>query len=138
MNINKIITHKYFHYTAIALMIFNIIGYVSIQSMECVLIFGAAAYAANHFTKNRALDILIGLFVANVLFGCGRVKENFTSSSIVKNLTNVVEGLDEDECKVNEKGECPEGCDPDETKRCKKKVQIAAKKALSVALSGGL
>jgi hypothetical protein len=86
MNINKIISHKYFHYTAIALMIFNIIGYVSIQSMECVLVFGAASYAANHFTKNRALDIFIGLFVANVLFGCGRVKEGF-----VKANTNVLD-----------------------------------------------
>jgi len=81
MNINKIITHKYFHYTAIALMIFNIIGYVSMQSMECVLVFGAASYAANHFTKNRALDIFIGLFVANVLFGCGRVKEGFVEGN---------------------------------------------------------
>ena len=29
------------------------------------------------FTKNRSLDILCGLFVANVVFGCGRVKEGF-------------------------------------------------------------
>jgi len=123
MNINKIITHKYFHYTAVALMVFNIIGYISIQSMECVLIFGAAAYAANHFTKNRGLDILIGLFVANVLFGCGRVKENFTSRSIVENLTNVVETL---ECDVGEDGEC------------KKEVEKKTKQALSEALSGGL
>ena len=85
MNINKIITHKYFHYTAIALMIFNIIGYISMRSMECVLVFGAASYAANHFTKNRALDIFIGLFVANVLFGCGRVKEGFVEANTSMN-----------------------------------------------------
>ena len=78
MNIKKVINHKYFHYAAVVLMIFNIIGYISIQSIECVLVFGATAYAANHFTENRALDILIGLFASNVLFGCGRVKENFT------------------------------------------------------------
>jgi hypothetical protein len=136
MNINKIITHKYFHYTAIALMIFNIIGYISIRSMECVLVFGAASYVANHFTKNRALDIFIGLFVANVLFGCGRVKENFATSSIVDKLTDVV-----NECTIND-GVCPEGCekesDPDGTEKCKIKVQNAAKKALIAANSGGL
>lgn len=109
MNINKIITHKYFHYTAIALMIFNIIGYVSIQSMECVLIFGAAAYAANHFTKNRALDIFIGLFVANVLFGCGRVKEGFVEANAPPSDKVTLLGADLDgavkKCAVDEESE---------------------------------
>jgi hypothetical protein len=111
MNINKIISHKYFHYTAIVLMIFNIIGYVSMQSMECVLVFGAASYAANHFTKNRALDIFIGLFVANVLFGCGRVKEGFVEAFTPPSdkVKGVGADLDAVKCAVDEEsvgGKC--------------------------------
>ena len=81
------------------------------QSMECVLVFGAASYAANHFTKNRALDIFIGLFVANVLFGCGRVKEGFVEANT--NLSDKVIGVSADldavKCAVDEEsvgGKC--------------------------------
>jgi len=129
MNINKIITHKYFHYTAIALMIFNIIGYVSIQSMECVLVFGAASYAANHFTKNRALDIFIGLFVANVLFGCGRVKEGFVeaNTTALDKVKDVAAEVDAKACE----------CVPDDDGNCvKKEALITASNKINEAVEG--
>ncbi len=75
MKLNTLLNHKYFYYFSLFLMVVNVLGYVSVGSIECVLAFGLAAYAANHFTKNRALDIFVGLFVSNVLFGCGRVRE---------------------------------------------------------------
>lgn len=81
MKMKTLLNHKYFYYFAVFLMIVNVLGYVSIGSIECVLVFGGAAYAANHFTKNRALDIFIGLFASNVLFGCGRVKEGFDNGT---------------------------------------------------------
>ena len=75
MKFDKIIKNKYLYYAACALAGINLLGYVTMSSMECILLFVAATYSANHFTKNRTLDIFIGLFVANVLFGCGRIKE---------------------------------------------------------------
>ena len=80
MNFNTMMKNKYLHYFAVILMIINVLGYVSMGSIECVLLLGGAAYLANHFTKNRTADIFIGLFVANVLFGCGRIKEGMKSS----------------------------------------------------------
>ncbi len=77
MNFNNILKNKYLYYAAVALMVINVIGYVSLGSIECVLVLGGAAYLANHFTKNRTADIFIGLFVSNILFGCGRLKEGF-------------------------------------------------------------
>ena len=79
MKIDRILKSKVLFYVAVVLMIINIVGYVSVGSMECVIVFAVTTYVANHFTKNRALDIFIGLFIANVLFGCGRVKEGFES-----------------------------------------------------------
>jgi hypothetical protein len=81
MKLNTLLNHKYFYYFSLFLMVVNVLGYVSVGSIECVLAFGLAAYAANHFTKNRALDIFAGLFVSNVLFGCGRVREGMKSGT---------------------------------------------------------
>ena len=77
MNFDKILKSKNLYYVAVGLMIVNVLGYVSLGSIECVLVLGGAAYIANHFTDNRTVDIFIGLFVSNVLFGCGRIKEGF-------------------------------------------------------------
>ena len=75
MNFNNVLKNKYLYYVAVALMVINVLGYVSLGSIECVLVLGGAAYLANQFTKNRTVDIFIGLFVSNILFGCGRIKE---------------------------------------------------------------
>jgi hypothetical protein len=135
MNIKKVITHKYFHYTAIALMIFNIIGYVAIQSMECVLVFGAASYAANHFTKNRALDIFIGLFVANVLFGCGRVKEGMeVPSKPSDKITKVAGDTQNAADSIKKEGKCGEGEKWDEeNQKCAAVAENAADKMHVIA-----
>ena len=77
MKFEKIIKNKYLYYAACVLAAINLLGYVSQGSMECIIVFGIATYAAHHFTKNRAVDIFAGLFASNVLFGCGRIKEGF-------------------------------------------------------------
>jgi hypothetical protein len=81
MNIQKIIKNKYLYYVACVLAAINLLGYISQGSMECILLFAVGTYAANHFTKNRTLDIFVGLFAANVLFGCGRIKEGMATPS---------------------------------------------------------
>jgi len=77
MKFDKILKNKYLHYAAVVLMVINVLGYVAMGSIECILVLGGAAYLAHHFTKNRTADIFIGLFVANILFGCGRLREGF-------------------------------------------------------------
>ena len=120
MKFDKIIKNKYLYYAACALAGINLLGYVTMSSMECILLFVAATYSANHFTKNRTLDIFIGLFVANVLFGCGRIKEGLVSTS---DKTHNAEKLLETCHKM------PEG---DEKKKCleaAQKVHKVVKKA---------
>ena len=82
MNIQKIIKNKYLYYVACVLAAINLLGYISQGSMECILLFAVGTYAANHFTKNRTLDIFVGLFAANVLFGCGRIKEGMEDTNM--------------------------------------------------------
>ena len=133
MKLKTLLNHKYFYYFAVFLMIVNVLGYVSLGSIECVLVFGGAAYAANHFTKNRALDIFIGLFASNVLFGCGRVREGMKGGA-----EKVREGAAEmmKEAMENGDGEAAnsaaaihEECDD----ACKKKKAAAAAAAAAAA-----
>lgn len=86
MKFDKLLKNKYLHYAAVALMVINVLGYVAMGSIECILVLGGAAYLAHHFTKNRTADIFIGLFVANILFGCGRLREGMTGGDAVHSM----------------------------------------------------
>jgi hypothetical protein len=66
--------------------------------MECIIVFGIATYAAHYLTKNRAIDIFAGLFVSNVLFGCGRIKEGFHTGTNVDIKKMTLEQV-EQQCK---------------------------------------
>ena len=55
----------------------NVIGYVSVRAWECLALFALSGYSAHCYCKNVSLAVLAALFVANFVFGCGRVKENF-------------------------------------------------------------
>ena len=110
MNFNNVLKNKYLYYVAVALMVINVLGYVSLGSIECVLVLGGAAYLANQFTKNRTVDIFIGLFVSNILFGCGRLREGLKNGA-EKSLDACEQLHHEAECKKNssckfENGKC--------------------------------
>ena len=125
MKLGKVLTSKYLYYMVLVFMSINILGYVSAGSMECLLLFAITYYVSNRFTKNRTVDIVVGLFVSNFLFGCGRVKEGF-------------EGLEDKagklaaECDNKAKKECSAPkCRWDEKK--KKCLQAAANNAAAAA-----
>ena len=131
MKLNTLLNHKYFYYFSLFLMVVNVLGYVSVGSIECVLAFGLAAYAANHFTKNRALDIFVGLFVSNVLFGCGRVREGMKPGTekvrvgAAQMMDEAVKEDDKDKADSsaaihNEADECDEECKAKKAKEANK------------------
>jgi hypothetical protein len=109
MKLDKILKSKVLYYVALVLMVINVLGYVSLGSTECVIIFGITTYLANMFTKNRSLDILCGLFVANVVFGCGRVKEGMESGHEKMKKAEAAVETEKRNCKKGEimvKGKC--------------------------------
>ena len=44
MKLQNVLKHKYFLYAAYALMVVNLLGYVSVSSMECIVVFALATY----------------------------------------------------------------------------------------------
>jgi hypothetical protein len=84
MKLEKALKSKALYYVALVLMVVNVLGYVSVGSVECIIVFAVTYYLSNSYTKNQSLDILVGLFVANVIFGCGRVREGFEEGAASK------------------------------------------------------
>ena len=77
MKVPALLKNKMVGYAVYVLAALNVLGYVSTKSWECLALFAATAYAAKCYMKNVVVSILAGLFVANFVFGCGRVKEGF-------------------------------------------------------------
>ena len=110
MKFDKLLKNKYLHYAAVALMVINVLGYVAMGSIECILVLGGAAYLAHHFTKNRTADIFIGLFVANILFGCGRLREGMDNNNAGKLAEKAKVAADQHKKeKTAEAASCPAG-----------------------------
>ena len=121
MKFDKLLKNKYLYYAAVALMVINVLGYVAMGSIECILVLGGAAYLAQHFTKNRTVDILIGLFVANILFGCGRLKEGFQESmeNGADTLRKAAKKLNSEASKDGSDADaCPAGQEKDASGKC--------------------
>jgi len=78
MKLANLVKSKYFCYFTYALMVINLLGYVSTGAMECVVIFALATFACKScLSNNMCLCIFGGLFVSNIIFGCSKVKEGF-------------------------------------------------------------
>jgi hypothetical protein len=82
----KIINSRMLYYVAIILMIVNVLGYVSQGSIECLFIFAISYFILcsksgipKKYSKLPSLSIFGGLFISNVIFGCGKVKEGMTA-----------------------------------------------------------
>tara|TARA_B100001093_G_scaffold519294_1_gene607585 strand:- start:2167 stop:2724 length:558 start_codon:yes stop_codon:yes gene_type:complete len=75
--LNKLLKNKIVYYVVLALTALNVLGYFSMRSWECIVLFSAVAYSANCYCGNMTVSLLAGLFVSNFVFGCNRVKEGF-------------------------------------------------------------
>ena len=73
----SLLKNKYVYYAVVLFSVVNVLGYFSVRSWECIVMFAAVAYSANCYSKNATVALLSGLFVSNFVFGCNRVKEGF-------------------------------------------------------------
>ena len=80
MKVPGIFNNKILCYAMLFLETMNIIGYLTTGAYECLLVFSVAYAGVNHLCKNQTCAILGGLFAANFLWGCGRVKETFVEA----------------------------------------------------------
>lgn len=112
MQVPGVLKNKYVCYAVYALAVVNVLGYLGMKSYECLALFGLSAYSANCYCKNKVCAILAGLFVANFVFGCGRLKENMEPMS--QKLENLA-----GQCAKKSEQDCKDGCNWDKaTSKC--------------------
>ena len=80
MKVPALLKNKYVFYGLAALAVLNVVGYASVRAWECLALFVLTAYSAHCYCSNESLSILAALFVANFVFGCGRVKEGMVEA----------------------------------------------------------
>ena len=79
-NVEKIVKSDVFKYLFIVLALLNVLAYVTTNAMLCLVTFIIAYGAADNWVgDNLGINLLVALFVSNVVFSCGRVKENFST-----------------------------------------------------------
>tara|TARA_Y100000590_G_scaffold470135_1_gene662216 strand:- start:3949 stop:4359 length:411 start_codon:yes stop_codon:yes gene_type:complete len=107
MKLPGFLKSKYVFYALATLAVLNVVGYVSVKAWECLVLFVLTAYSTQCYAKNKCASILAALFVANFVFGCGRLREgleNLTDGAEEK-VEKAVDAADEakkaceDECK---------------------------------------
>ena len=80
MKVPGFFNNKIVKYVFLALAVLNVVGYLSTGSYECFLVFAVAYALTDNYCKNQSCSILGGLFAANFVWGCGRVKESFVEA----------------------------------------------------------
>ena len=119
----KLTKNKYVFYVVCLLAILNVLGYFSMRSWECIVMFAAVAYSANCYSKNATIALLAGLFVSNFVFGCNQVKESFTDAmEPLGGLEKAMEKVKNDVIGMQNEEECEEDFEKDKKGNCKKKV----------------
>lgn len=118
-NLLSLTKNKYVFYVVSLLAILNVLGYFSMRSWHCIVMFAAVAYSTKCYAKNNVIALLAGLFVANFVFGCNRVKENFEEA--INPVAAVMEKMGNVEGMLEQTEEACSGRDgkwDEESKKC--------------------
>ena len=139
MKIPSIFNNKYVGYAIIALGAIHVLGYMGEKAWECMVFFGLTCIAVERKFKNRSVAILSGIFLANMIFGCGRtlgVSEGFvgnyfkTSADFMREgATGVIKATDAAATEADKAKEKASTCKAGEELKNGKCVEITEAKA---------
>ena len=92
--INKLLNNDIVFAVAVLFAFLNVSGYIFVRSYECLAVFVAVACVSNYFSKNYVIDIIAAIFVANFVFGCGRIsREGFQEGNEEEEEMSNIEGM---------------------------------------------
>ena len=78
--LKKLLSNQSVLYAFLLLGAVNVVLYLCTKRYECLGTLLLTAYLSNFVTKNRTVDIIVALIVANVVLGCGVYKEGHCSN----------------------------------------------------------
>jgi len=62
-------------YITLGIAIINILAYLSMVTPSCIIILLIAIFISHQFIDIYSINILFGVFISNIVFGCGGIKE---------------------------------------------------------------
>ena len=97
MKVFALLKNKYVCYALMALAALNVIGYVTVKAWECLALFSLRRIQCSLLLQKCKCCCSCRTFVANFVFGCGRVKEGFEDAmkGPVEKMADIVEAADE-------------------------------------------
>ena len=81
MILSTILTNKSFLYGVLFFSICNIIGYISLNDFDSIILFISIGVLTTFFSKNMSVVLLTSMFVTNILFASNRSVEFFTKKN---------------------------------------------------------
>ena len=78
MKLGNLFQNKSMYYVGLLLLLVQICIYVRRRSWACIAVLIGAICISHRFSRNQTTDIFMGLLIANILFACRKVTENFT------------------------------------------------------------
>lgn len=75
MKIREFFDNNITLYITLGIAIINILAYLSMVTPSCIIILLIAIFVSHQFIDIYAINILFGLFISNIVFGCGAIKE---------------------------------------------------------------
>ena len=110
----NLITNKYVLYLVAFLALTNVLGYMMLGQLQCVILFILIGYIATHFSKNMVIVLLAPLIVVNFLASCvvaGKImKEGFTEGNTPGEVSTTTTTTTEEKESVKEPEPAPASC----------------------------
>ena len=75
MDIKEFFDNNITLYITLGIAIINILAYLGMATPGCIIILIIAIYISRQFIDIDSINILLGLFVANIVFSCGGIIE---------------------------------------------------------------
>ena len=110
----NLITNKYVLYLVAFLALTNVLGYMMLGQLQCVILFILIGYIATHFSKNMVIVLLAPLIVVNFLASCvvaGKImKEGFTEGNTPGEVSTTTTTTTQKKESVKEPEPAPASC----------------------------
>ena len=81
-SINSLLTNKYVLYATLFFSITNVLGYITLQEFDSLILFILVGFLTSYFSKNMIIILLAAMTTTNVLFTAKKTREFMASMGL--------------------------------------------------------
>ena len=81
-SITNLLTNKYVLYATLFFSITNVLGYITLQEFDSLILFILVGFLTSYFSKNMIIILLAAMTTTNVLFTAKKTREFMASMGL--------------------------------------------------------